>query len=104
VEFLTRFSEFRHRELLWRSVGDGTTRKLFLATIEKSRFHTASPISRHSSARCTAKARTVAVRVTCKFLLQQMAAVAELEARMISARTKAVLAAARRQRGDGRSF
>jgi hypothetical protein len=24
VEFLTQFSEFGHRELLWRSVGDGT--------------------------------------------------------------------------------
>jgi hypothetical protein len=41
---------------------------------------------------------------TGKFLLQQMAAAAELEAGMISARTKAVLADARRQRGDGRSF
>jgi len=52
VEFLTRFSEFRHRELLWRSVGDGTTRKLFLATIEKSRFHTARVIFDRSSRFC----------------------------------------------------
>ena len=35
---------------------------------------------------------------TGKFLLQQMAAVAELEAGMISARTKAALAAAKRRR------
>jgi DNA invertase Pin-like site-specific DNA recombinase len=34
---------------------------------------------------------------TGKFLLQQMAAVAELEAGMISARTKAALAAAKRR-------
>jgi DNA invertase Pin-like site-specific DNA recombinase len=34
---------------------------------------------------------------TGKFLLQQMAAVAELEARMISARTKAALVAAKRR-------
>jgi DNA invertase Pin-like site-specific DNA recombinase len=34
---------------------------------------------------------------TAKFLLQQMAAVAELEAGMISARTKAALAAAKRR-------
>ena len=34
---------------------------------------------------------------TGKILLQQMAAVAELEARLISARTKAALAAAKRR-------
>jgi hypothetical protein len=41
VEFLTQLSEFRHRELLWRLVGDGAIRRLFFSILEKSRFHTA---------------------------------------------------------------
>jgi DNA invertase Pin-like site-specific DNA recombinase len=67
----------------------------------KSATHKVVPLAAHVQGGCVSDVRFADLPAiegpTGRFLLQQMAAVVELEAGMISARTKAALAAAKRR-------